>query len=294
MMSDILQSLSDAMPSAVEKAGNSIVQVAARRRMPASGVVWSEDGIVVTSHHVVEHEDRIKIGLPDGSTVGAALVGRDPNTDIAVLKADTKGLTAATWLGAEQVKVGHLVLAVGRPGDDLQATLGVISALMHKRDENRFFAQTDVVMYPGFSGGPLINASGEVIGLNSSALMRGVSLTVQTPTIQYVVDHLVKHGKMRRGYLGVGVQPARLPAAIAESLGQKSGALIVSVEQDSPAEKGQLFLGDTIVSLGSHKVENLEGLLGALSVTPIGSDTTVKIVRGGQIHELAITIGERT
>lgn len=293
-MSDILQTLSDAMASAVETAGNSIVQVAARRRMPASGVVWSEDGIIVTSHHVVEHEDRIKIGLPDGSTVGAALVGRDPNTDIAVLKADTKGLTTATWLGAEQVKVGHLVLAVGRPGDDLQATLGVISALMHKRDENRFFAQTDVVMYPGFSGGPLINASGEVIGLNSSALMRGVSLTVQTPTIQYVVDHLVKHGKMRRGYLGVGVQPARLPAAIAESLGQKSGALIVSVEQDSPAEKGQLFLGDTIVSLGSHKVENLEGLLGALSVTPIGSDTTVKIVRGGQIHELAITIGERT
>lgn len=293
-MSDILQTLSDAMASAVEKAGNSIVQVAARRRMPASGVVWSEDGIIVTSHHVVEHEDRIKIGLPDGSTVGAALVGRDPNTDIAVLKADTKGLTTATCLGAEQVKVGHLVLAVGRPGDDLQATLGVISALMHKRDENRFFAQTDVVMYPGFSGGPLINASGEVIGLNSSALMRGVSLTVQTPTIQYVVDHLVKHGKMRRGYLGVGVQPARLPAAIAESMGQKSGALIVSVEQDSPAEKGQLFLGDTIVSLGSHKVENLEGLLGALSVTPIGSDTTVKIVRGGQIHELAITIGERT
>ncbi|MBN8619130.1 MAG: trypsin-like peptidase domain-containing protein [Anaerolineae bacterium] len=293
-MSDILQTLSDAMASAVEKAGNSIVQVAARRRMPASGVVWSEDGIIVTSHHVVEHEDRIKIGLPDGSTVGATLVGRDPNTDTAVLKADTKGLTAATWLGAEQVKVGHLVLAVGRPGDDLQATLGVISALMHKRDENRFFAQTDVVMYPGFSGGPLINASGEVIGLNSSALMRGVSLTVQTPTIQYVVDHLVKHGKMRRGYLGVGVQPARLPTGIAESLGQKSGALIVSVEQDSPAEKGQLFLGDTIVSLGSHKVENLEGLLGALSVTPIGSDTMVKIVRGGQIHELAITIGERT
>lgn len=293
-MSDILQTLSDAMASAVEKAGNSIVQVAARRRMPASGVVWSEDGIIVTSHHVVEHEDRIKIGLPDGSTVGATLIGRDPNTDTAVLKADTKGLTAATWLGAEQVKVGHLVLAVGRPGDDLQATLGVISALMHKRDENRFFAQTDVVMYPGFSGGPLINASGEVIGLNSSALMRGVSLTVQTPTIQYVVDHLVKHGKMRRGYLGVGVQPARLPTGIAESLGQKSGALIVSVEQDSPAEKGQLFLGDTIVSLGSHKVENLEGLLGALSVTPIGSDTMVKIVRGGQIHELAITIGERT
>jgi S1-C subfamily serine protease len=293
-MADVLQTLSDSMAGAVESAGKSIVQVAARRRMPASGVVWSADGVIVTSHHVVEQEDKIRIGLPDGTNVGATLVGRDPNSDIAVLRADAKGLTVPAWATAESVRVGHLALAVGRPGDDLQATLGVISALMHHKDENKYFAQTDVVMYPGFSGGPLVSATGEIIGLNSSALMRGVSLTIQTPTIQYVVENLLKHGKMRRGYLGVGVQPAKLSAALAESVGQKSGALIVSVESGSPAEKGGLFMGDTLVTLGSHKVEDMEDLLGALGSTQIGASVTAKIVRGGQLHDLSITIGERS
>ncbi len=293
-MADVLQTLSDSMAGAVETAGKSTVKVAARRRMPASGVIWSADGIIVTSHHVVEQEDNIKIGLPDGKTVTATLVGRDPGTDIAVLRADVGGLTVPSWAASESVRVGHLALAVGRPGDDLQATLGVISALMHNKNENKFFAQTDVVMYPGFSGGPLVSASGEVIGLNSSALMRGVSLTIQTSTIQYVVDNLLKHGKMRRGYLGVGVQPARLSEALAASLGQKSGALIVSVEAGSPAEKAELFMGDTIVALGSNSVGDMEDLLGALGSTQIGATITAKIVRGGQVQELPVTIGERT
>lgn len=292
-MADILQTLSDSMAGAVETAGQSTVRVAARRRMPATGVVWSADGVIVTSHHVVEMEDNIKIGLPDGKTVTASLVGRDPGTDIAVLRAEVSGLPAPAWAAAEAVRVGHLALAVGRPGDDLQATLGVISALMPHRDENKYFAQTDVVMYPGFSGGPLVSASGEVIGINSSGLMRGVSLTVQSPTIQYVVENLLKHGRMRRGYLGVGVQPARLSEALAQSLGQQSGALIVSVEPGSPAEKAGLFMGDTIVALGGHTVGDMEDLLAALGSTPIGSAVTVKMVRGGQVHELAVTIGER-
>jgi S1-C subfamily serine protease len=281
------------MAGAVETAGKSTVTVAARRRMPASGVIWSADGIIVTSHHVVEIEDNIRIGLPDGKSVNAILVGRDPRSDIAVLRADVGGLTTPTWVASDAVRVGHLALAVGRPGDDLQATLGVISALMHNKNENKFFAQTDVVMYPGFSGGPLVSASGDIIGINSSGLMRGVSLTIQTSTIRYVVENLLKHGKMRRGYLGVGVQPARLSASLAESLGQKSGALIVSVETGSPAEKAGLFMGDTIVALGSSSIEDMEGLLGALSTTPIGAAVTAKIVRGGQVQEIPVTIGER-
>ena len=293
-MADVLQTLSDSMAGAVETAGKSTVKVAARRRMPASGVIWAADGIIVTSHHVVEQEDNIKIGLPDGKTVTATLVGRDPGTDIAVLRADVGGLTTPTWAASESVRVGHLALAVGRPGDDLQATLGVISALMHHKNENKFFAQTDVVMYPGFSGGPLVSASGDIIGINSSGLMRGVSLTIQTSTIQYVVENLLKHGKMRRGYLGVGVQPARLSEALAASLGQKSGALIVSVETGSPAEKAGLFMGDTIVALGSSSVGDMEDLLGALGSTQIGATITAKIVRGGQVQELPVTIGERT
>jgi S1-C subfamily serine protease len=293
-MADVLQTLSDSMAGAVETAGKSTVKVAARRRMPASGVIWSADGIIVTSHHVVERDEDIKIGLPDGKTVSATLVGRDPNTDVAVLRADVGGLTAPTWAASESVRVGHLALAVGRPGDDLQATLGVISALMHNKNENKFFAQTDVVMYPGFSGGPLVSASGDIIGINSSGLMRGVSLTIQTSTIQYVVENLLKHGKMRRGYLGVGVQPARLSEALASSLGQKSGALIVSVESGSPAEKAGLFMGDTIVALGSSTVGDMEDLLGALGSAQIGATINAKIVRGGQVQELPVTIGERT
>lgn len=293
-MSDILKTLSDAMAGAVESAGASVVRVAARRRMSATGVVWSADGVIVTAHHVVESDDRIRVGLPNGEMANATLVGRDPNTDIAVLRVEKGGLTTPTWAETNAVKVGHLVLAVGRPEGDLQATLGVVSALSHNEAENKYFAQTDVVMYPGFSGGPLVNASGEIIGLNSSGLMRGVSLTVQTTTVRYVVDSLLKHGRMRRGYLGVGIQPARLPAAVAESLEQSTGALVVSVESGSPAEKAGIFLGDTIVSVGSHRVPDMEGLLSALGSLSIGSSAVVKIVRGGQVQEITVVIGERS
>jgi S1-C subfamily serine protease len=292
-MTDILQTLSDSMANAVEAANHSIVQVDARRRMPATGIVYSADGLIITSHHVVESEDKIRIGLPDGKIVSATLVGRDPNSDLALLRADASGLQVPEWAAVEQVRVGHLVLAVGRPTESPQATLGVISALSHHASEQKYFAQTDVVMYPGFSGGPLLSVTGQVIGLNSSALMQGVSLTVQTPTIVHVVDTLLKHGKMRRGYLGVGIQPAKLPPTVAESLGQKSGALIVSVEANSPAEKAGLFLGDTLVMMGEHRIEDMESLLATLAHTPPGTATTAKIVRGGQIHDVPLTIGER-
>lgn len=292
-MSDILQTLSDAMAGAVEGVGKSVVKVAARRRLPASGVIWSADGLIVTSHHVVEIEDKIRVGLPDGSEAPAALVGRDPNSDLAVLRAEASGLTAPPWAAPADVRVGHLALAVGRPGSDLQATLGVVSALNHNQAENRYFVQTDVVMYPGFSGGPLVGVNGQVLGINSSALMRGVSLAIQTPTVLHVVESLLTHGRMRRGYLGVGIQPARLPNPVAEQLNQKTGALIVSVEQDSPAEKAGLYLGDTIVSLDGHRVEDMDDLLGVLSGSRIGATVSVQIVRGGQVHDLSVTIGER-
>jgi S1-C subfamily serine protease len=292
-MTDILQTLSDSMANAVEAANHSIVQVDARRRMPATGIIYSADGLIVTSHHVVETEDKIRVGLPDGKIVTATLVGRDPNSDLALLRADASGLQVPEWASVEQVRVGHLVLAVGRPTESPQATLGVISALSHHATEQKYFAQTDVVMYPGFSGGPLLSVTGQIIGLNSSALMQGVSLTVQTPTIVHVADTLVKHGKMRRGYLGVGIQPAKLPPTVAESLGQKSGALIVSVEANSPAEKAGLFLGDTLVMMGEHRIEDMESLLATLAHTPPGTATTAKIVRGGQTHDVPLTIGER-
>ena len=292
-MANVLQTLSDAMASAVDSAGASVVQVAARRRLPASGVVWSADGVIVTSHHVIERDEKIRIGLPNGHIVPATLVGRDPNTDLAVLRADSGDLTVPQWAETADVRVGHLALALGRPGETVQATLGVVSALSHNDAENKYFAQTDVVMYPGFSGGPLVGVNGQIIGLNSSGLMRGISLAIQTPTIRFVVESLLTHGKMRRGYLGVGVQPAHLPAGLSEELDQKTGALIVSVEAGSPAEQGGLFMGDTIVALDGHKIEDMEGLLSSLSGARISASVPVRIIRGGQLQEVTVTIGER-
>jgi S1-C subfamily serine protease len=293
-MSDVLKTLSDAMAETTERTGQSIVQVNARRRLPATGIVWSADGIIVTSHHVVEMEDRIRIGLPGGQVVDGTLLGRDPSSDVAVIRAAASGLVVPAWAATNEVRVGHLALALGRPAESVQATLGVVSAFSHSPEEHKYFAQTDVVMYPGFSGGPLVTVTGQVIGMNTSALMRGVSLAVQTETLQHVVAHLLQHGKMRRGYLGVGVQPARLPAAAAEQLGQTSGALVVSVEENSPAEKASLFMGDTIVSLNHHRIDDMESLLSALGSVTVGDSATLKIVRAGQVHDLTVVIGERS
>jgi S1-C subfamily serine protease len=292
----VLSDLSQAIATTVETVGASVVRVEARPRFPASGIVWSSDGVIVTAHHVIEEEDNIQIGLGDGRTLGAKLVGRDPTTDLAVLRAQATGLDTRTW--ADSIKVGHLVLALGRPGKTVMATLGIVSAYSEawrtpaggKLDR---YLQTDVVMYPGFSGGPLVDASGQLIGLNTSALLRGISLTIPATTIKSVVETLLAKGRISRGYLGVGAQPVRLPAALAKQLNQETGLLIVSVEPGGPAEKANLMLGDVIVALGNDPVRHLDDLLAALSGDRVGTTVPVRIVRGGQTMELKATVGER-
>lgn len=296
-MPTILQDVSDALASAVETAGQSVVRVEGRKRLAGSGVVWSADGVIVTAHHVVRKEAGIEIGLPDGSAATATLVGRDPTTDLAVLRLESGGLAAPAWADLDGVKVGHLVLALGRPGRMVQATLGVVSALGQgwrtpPGGQIDRYLQTDVLMYPGFSGGPLVAAGGAVIGLNSSALLRGVSMAVPAPTVRRVVEALLQHGRMRRGYLGVAAQPVRLPEALHETLGQESGVLLVAVEPGSPAEQAGLALGDTIVALGGEPVRHMDDLLGALNGDRIGATVPVRIVRGGQVQELQVTVGE--
>lgn len=296
-MSEALQGLSNAMADAVEAAGKSIVRVEGRRRMAASGVVWSADGVIVTAHHVVE-KDEVNVVLPNGEEVSATLAGRDPTTDLAVLKTGAKGLTAPAWADPSGLKVGHLVLAAGRPGRTVQATLGVISALGEvwrtpAGGEIDRYLQTDVVMYPGFSGGPLVSAGGELAGLNTSALLRGVSVTVPYPTVKRVTEMLLTHGRVRRGYLGVGAQPVRLPGSLRDALDQETGLLIASVESDSPAEKAGLLMGDTIVALDGQPVRHLDDLLALLSGDRIGKAVSVKIVRGGEVKELTATVGEK-
>ncbi len=293
----VLEQLSQEMAATVEKVGQSTVRVEGRRRLPASGIVHA-DGIIVTSHHVVERKDNIKIGLPNGETVEAHLAGRDPSTDLAVLRVNTAGLTPATWASANEVKVGHLVLALGRPGDNMQATLGVVSAIEGKwrtraGGDMDSYIQTDVVMYPGFSGGPLAGADGKIIGLNTSALSRGASITIPAATVARVAQHLLEHGQVQRGFLGVGTQPVRLATAQAESLGQETGLLIVSVEPDSPADKSGLLVGDILVHFNGEKLTDVDTLLALLSGSTVGKTLPVKLVRGGQIQDAQVTVGTR-
>ena len=298
-MANVLNSLSDELAGLVDAAAPSIVRVEARRRLPATGIVWSEDGLIVTAHHVVERRaSNIRVGLPDGSTVDAELVGRDPSTDVAVLRADAGNLTPANWGNFDDLKVGNLVLALGRPGEDVLATLGVVSAVdgnWRTRSGGRLehFLQTDVLMYPGFSGGPLVGADHQVLGMNTSGLARGISLAITLPTIERVVATLIKHGRIRRGYLGVGVQSVKLPEAVAEQVGQDSGVLIVSVEPDSPAEDAGLLLGDTLVTIDGQSVGHVEALLGLLASVQVGVEVPIQAVRAGEIIEVSATPTER-
>jgi S1-C subfamily serine protease len=296
-MAAVLTELSDDLAKSVEAAASSVVRIEGRRRLAGSGFIWSADGLIVTANHVVRKDRAIRVGLHDGQTLEANVAGRDPSTDLAVLKLEADGLTAITP-AAKDYQVGHLVLALGRPGRSVQATMGILSALgdswrTSMGGQIDRYVQTDVVMYPGFSGGPLVGAGGLVLGMNSSALMRGVSMTVPTTTLEQVVEALATHGRLKRGYLGVSTQAVRLPSDAKEELGQKSGLLIVSVETDSPAEKGGLLLGDAIVGLSEASIRHHEDLLAQLGGDVVGKKTPVKIIRGGEIRTINVTIGER-
>ena len=297
-MTQVLQGLSNDLATVVQTAGTGVVRVEARRRLPASGIIWSADGLIVTAHHVVERDEGISVGLPDGRSVPATLVGRDPSTDLAVLRAEATGLTPPSWAEPDTLRVGHLALALGRPGKTVRATLGVIGALGESwvtptggRVEP--YLQTDVVMYPGFSGGPLVDASGSVVGVNTSALLRGISLAIPTPTVRRVAEALLAHGAVQRGYLGVVAQPARLPEPLAQRLGQETGLLVVSVEAESPADGAGILMGDTLVSLNGQALRHLDDLLVILSAAQVGAAVPVTAIRGGQTQELTVTIGQR-
>jgi S1-C subfamily serine protease len=297
-MAKVLQDFSNALADIVADAGKGTVRVEARRRLPATGIIWSAEGVIVTSSHVVERDDNISVGLPDGKTVPATLAGRDQSTDLAVLRAQAKDLAASAQADVDSLRVGHLVLALGRPGESVLSTLGVISAIgegWHTPAGGAVdhYVQTDVVMYPGFSGGPLVDMAGQVIGLNTSGMLHGVSLVVPVPTLRRVVDALLTRGRIARGYLGVGAQPVRLPAALSKELNLETGLLLVSVEPGSPADQAGLLLGDTLVGLEGQPLRQMDDLMTLLSGDRVGKAVSVRIVRGGKIQDVTVTIGER-
>ncbi|MFN2224644.1 MAG: S1C family serine protease [Anaerolineae bacterium] len=297
-MSEFLSELSTAMAGVVEAAGRSVVRVEGRRRLAASGIVWSDDGVIVTAHHVVQRDGDVGVGLPGGESLAARLVGRDPATDLAVLRVEARGLRAAAPAADEDLRVGHLALALGRPGRTVQATLGIVSALGEgwrtpAGGQVDRYLQTDVVMYPGFSGGPLVDIEGRAIGLNTSALLRGVSLALPTRTLGRVVETLLTHGRMRRGYLGVTAQPVRLPQAAAGQLGQETGLLLAAVNAGSPAEAAGLALGDTLVALDGQPLCHMDDLVALLGAERIDQSVSVRYLRGGQLQDATVVVGAR-
>jgi S1-C subfamily serine protease len=296
-MTNMVKGFSEGLASAVRGVDKTVVRVEGRRRLPASGVVWPEDGIVVTANHVLERDDAIRVGTSAGDRFDAKMVGRDPSTDLAVLRIEGELTSIEAWSPLEDLQVGHLVLALGRPSKEVQATLGIISALEDDRKTPLGgslspYIQTDVVMYPGFSGGPLIDVDGSILGVNTS-VFRGASVTISAPTVKLVAESLLAHGRILRGYLGVGLQPVKLPGELSQSLDQDSGLLITGVEPKGPAAESGITLGDTILSFNSEKIERIEELHRSLAGDLIGKPIAIGLLRGGEMIEREVVVGER-
>lgn len=292
-----LSVLSEGMADAIEKVAPSVVQVNGRRRRAASGVVYAP-GKVLTASHVLEREEDLSVVTHEGQTLEASFVGRDPSTDLAVLAVDELGDNVAQP-ATGGVRVGQISLAVARPfRDGLRASFGIVSAVGGPLRTGRGtrlerYVQTDATPYPGFSGGPLINAEGAVLGITALGLTRGVALAVPSEVAWRVAGTLSERGSAKRGYLGILSQPVHLPAAQRVGLHQRGGLLVVGVEDGSPAGRGGMLLGDILVSLDGTAVTDTDELQALLTGDRVGREVPVGVVRGGELQTLRVTVGER-
>lgn len=294
----VLQSLSDDLAGAAEGVAASVVAIHARRRIPSSGVVW-KPGVIVTASHTLHRDEDITLTLSNGDTVPATLGGRDPSTDIAILRTDAT-VPPVTIEAGDALRVGQLVLALGRPGASVTAALGIVSALggewrtWHGGRIDRF-VRLDLAVYDGFSGGPLVDGSGRVLGINTSALSRSAALTIPASTVTRVSEQLLATGHVRRGYIGVAGQPVRLPEDLVKSLKlpQELGLLVVNVEPGAPAHKAGMLLGDIIITLDGKPVGDTAELLAALSADRVGSEIELGVIRGGRHERERVTVGDR-
>lgn len=297
--SGVLESLSNDLAGAVDRAGQSVVAIHARRRIPASGVQWRA-GVIVAANHTIQRDEDITISLADGSTVSATIAGRDPSTDLAVLKADTGSLPVATAADPGGVRTGALVLALGRPGPAVTASLGVISAVggewrtWHGGIIDQL-VRLDISIYDGFSGGALVDAAGRVLGINTSGLSRGAALAVPATTVNRVTDQLLKEGRVARGYVGLGLQPVRLPEALVErlTLPNDIGLMVVSTEPGGPGDRAGVLIGDVLVAVDDSPVADPAELLAFLGADRVGKQVTARLIRAGEPATSTITVGER-
>lgn len=294
----VLETLSNDLTSAVERVGASVVAIHARRRIPSSGVVW-KDGIVVTASHTLQRDDDITITLPSGDKVEATIGGRDPSTDLAILRFAGAAAPARVDAG-DSLRVGQLVLALGRPGASVTAALGIVSALggewrtWHGGRIDRF-VRLDLSIYDGFSGGPLVDGAGRVLGINTSALSRSAALTIPASTVSRVSDQLIASGHVRRGYIGIAAQPVQLPDELVRSLAlsQEFGLLVIGVDSGGPAQQAGLLLGDVVITFDGQPVADPAELLAAMSSDRVGGEVDVGVIRAGRKENVRVTVGER-
>ena len=295
-----LSELSSQLAAAVESAGRSIVAIHARRRIPSSGIIW-RDGVIVSASHTVRSEGEISVTLADGASAKATIAGRDSATDLIVLRVKgNSAVKAAPRADASALRVGSLVLAVGRPGRDVSASFGIISAVgegwrtwQGARIDR--VLRLDLAVYDGFSGGPLVDASGGVLAINNSALARGTPLALPAVAVDRVVDELLERGHVRRPFIGIAVQPVALSAALTKQhqISGDRGLLIVSIADNSPAEQGGVLIGDVLLEAGGRRLSRPDDLLDALSETAQAAAVNLTVLRGGAMKTLSITPGDR-
>jgi S1-C subfamily serine protease len=304
---NVFQALDQALAAAVATAGRSVVHVSRGHGHAGTGIVWADDLVISSSFHT---PDRTKVGIPAPSGNGdqaddagdvprreAEVIGRDPGTDVALLRVTGGGLTPARFRDLGGLAVGNLALALGRPGRTVRASLRAVGVLApavrtpHGGKLDRY-VESDRQIPRGFAGGPLIDADGAVIGMNTRTLLRGQDIAVPTATLQRVVAELAVHGGVRRGYLGVGAYPAQLPPALAQLAGRDRGALVASLEDGAPAATAGVVVGDIIVELAGAPILDPDSLRLALGDRP-GETVELIVLRGGTRLALSATLGSR-
>lgn len=297
--------LSRQMGEAVERVSPSIVAVDARPRVRTSGVIW-RPGVVVSTNHTIRRDEEITVTTHDGRELRATLAGRDAGTDLAVLRLEGDEAEANSAPGqvadASALKIGHLVLAVGRahPERGICASFGIIGMMSDgwrtwRGGEIDRLIRPDVSIFIGFSGGALVDAEGRIVGVNTTGLARGRGLTIPASTVDRTVDQLLTQGRVARPYLGVGMHPVALPEKLREkfNLPQATGLLMLSVEGDAPADMAGIIIGDILLGLNDVPVADTDDVQTTLGGKEVRAVVKAKILRGGEVKEVEITLGER-
>ena len=299
-MSEALIELSNALAAATERAAIHIVAVHTGPRGSSSGVIWRA-GIIVTADHALRSDEEIKVTLPDQRVVSATLVGRDATTDLAVLKCAEAASPVPAFGDAAALAAGHLTLVVGRTraSGPVAALAAVSLAVAERRQWGGAtlspYIRLDVGLQPTAIGGAVVDARGNVVGIATPKFARFGAIAIPAATVNRVADLLQSKGRIPRGYLGVGLQPIRLPAELTQSTHRKgkTATIVVDVAPDGPAHKADLLIGDLLLSLDGHEVLHPGDVHSALGPDSIGKTFVAQLLRGGELREVRISVTER-